>query len=105
MFPDSVFWMKPWFDGWYTALRCSLEKSIHTCYITHGIPINEKVEPIGRDAMKRIMKHLLSMKDSKGYSQRSFLLHVYLAIGRGSEGGLFSWNLSYWNEISMIFNF
>lgn len=88
----------------YTVLRYKLESAICAKYISHGLPIYEKADPIGREGLKRIANFLLSKNSTKGYSSRALLVFIFHAIGRVGEAGLFNWKLCQWNEISNSFN-
>jgi hypothetical protein len=100
MYPENRFLKGADFNSFYTDLRNSLRKAINAKFILNGLQIYEKAMPIGRDALRRISSYLAKKSSTKSIAARAFIIHVFMAIGRASEGGLFSWDLAFWNEIS-----
>lgn len=99
-YKDNSIWNN---QDWYFKIRADIENTIARRCIELGVPVEDKSEPIGRELMILLAIVMLQMETVKeqvtAICYRAAIVCTFLAVGRGGEVGMSSFDLAHWNTV------
>ena len=85
--------------GWFTQINFDLETKQNNRCIEQGDSINERTQPMGREATAACVEFLLGSNTPVGVLRAALMAVTLSAVGRAGEVGYASWKQTNYNSV------